>query len=294
MSAIRISRLAPLLRKLRKPARAAALLAILAVTAVACAHTSKTTVFDDGKLKVQLRSGDAQGLDHPLIISPVRLNHILARVDIRTSVKDGQRRVPAIPLASLEPISNALAAGLAQAKPDEEVVVTSVRIDKRFGIFNHNKLTSFVAYQRAGILFIHLSRSDWEIPPRREDRLPEPKIGEFPTKFRIVEGKSMELIDQQALAIDWRAALFDKPTRTRVTPDGRTVRREILMESEEIPESEEATESRRPDILPIPAGVSPDVLRALADLEEKRRNGSITESRYARERLEILEANANQ
>lgn len=291
MSAIRI----PLSTAFRNPALAIALLAIVALMTSGCAHTSKTTVFDDGKLKVQLRSGGphAQGLQHPLIISPVRLSHILARVDIRTSVKDGQRRVPAIPLKNLDPIAAALAKGLAEARPDQEVLVSSVRVDKRFGVFNHNKLTSFVAYQREGTLFLHLSRSDWEIPPRREDRLPEPKIGEFPTKFRIIAGKSMEMVDQQSLAIDWKSSLFDKPTRTRVTPDGRTVRREILMESEE-PDSERPTEPLRPDVLPIPAGVSPHVLRALADLEEKRRNGSITEARYARERLEILEMAASQ
>jgi hypothetical protein len=289
MSAIRISRFATLW----KPALAT-VLAIVALTTSGCAHTSKTTVFDDGKLKVQLRSGDpqAQGLEHPVVISSVRLSHILARIDIRTPVKDGQRRVAAIPLKNLESISAGLAKGLAEAKPDQEVLISSVRVDKRFGMFNHNKLTSFVAYQRDGILYFHLSRSDWEIPPRREDRLPEPKIGEFPSKFRILSGKSMEMIDQQSLAIDWKAGLFDKPTRTRLTPDGRVVRREILMESEE-PDDEQSTEPTRPDVLPIPAGVSPDVLRALADLEEKRRDGSITEARYARERLEILEIGAS-
>jgi hypothetical protein len=102
----------------------------------------------------------------------------------------------------------------------------------------------------------------------------------------------MELVDQQSLAIDWKSHLFDRPTRTRLTPDGRTVRREILMESEE-PASEPDTEPLRPDILPIPAGVSPKVLRALADLEEKRRNGTLTEAGYVQERLEILQAEAS-
>jgi hypothetical protein len=273
--------------------RVALLLTLVAVTIGGCAHVSKTTVYDDGKLKVQLRGRGSQShdLDHPLTISPVRLSHILARLDIRTSVKEGQRRVPAIPLKNLDPIAEGLAKGLAEAKPDQEVVVTSVRVDKRFGIFNHNKLTSFVAYQRGGALYIHLSRVDWEVPPRREDRLPEPKIGEFPTKFRIVSGKKMEMVDQQSVAIDWQANLFDKPTRTRLTPDGKTVRRQILMESDEA-DDQAPIEIQESSDMAIPAGVSPTALRALADLEEKRRNGSVTESRYARERLEILEAEA--
>ncbi len=284
----------PLATSLRMLALGTALLTIVALMTGGCAHVSKTTIFDDGKLKVQLRSRGRQSddLEHPLIISAARLSHILARVDIRTTVGDGQRRVPAIPLSNLDAIAAGLSKGLGEAKPNQEVVVRSVRVDKRFGVFNHNKLTSFIAYQREGILFIHLSRSDWEVPPRREDRLPEPEIGEFPTKFRILAGNSMEMVDQQSLAIDWKASLFDRPTRTRMTPDGKTVRREILMESDE-PESEQPSESLRPDVLPIPAGVSPDVLRALADLEERRRDGSITEAGYARERLEILEEEAS-
>lgn len=280
---------------LRKPAVATALLAIAALTTSGCMHTSKNTIFDDGKLKIQLQSRgkQTQGLEHPVVISSARLSHILARLDIRTPVKDGQRRVPAIPLQNLNAIATGLAKGLAEAHPDQEVLVSSIRVEKRFGVFNHNKLTSFVAYQRDGILFLHLSRSDWEVPPRREKRLPVPKVGEFPTKFRILAGNSMELVDPQSLAIDWKSNLFDKPTRTRLTPDGRTVRRQILMESEE-PVSAPHTESVRPDILPIPPGISPKVLRALADLEEKRRNGTLTEARYARERLEILEAEASQ
>ncbi len=284
----------PLATSLRTLALGTALLTIVALITSGCAHVSKTTIFDDGKLKVQLRSRGRQSddLEHPLIISAARLSHILARVDIRTTVDDGQRRVPAIPLSNLDAIAAGLSKGLGEAKPNQEVVVSSVRVDKRFGVFNHNKLTSFIAYQREGILFIHLSRSNWEVPPRREDRLPEPEIGEFPMKFRILAGKSMEMVDQQSLAIDWKASVFDRPTRTRMTPDGKTVRREILMESDE-PEGEQPTESLRPDVLPIPAGVSPDVLRALADLEERRRDGSITEAGYARERLEILEEEAS-
>jgi len=276
--------------RLRKPALAAALLAAVALMATGCLRPPTTTVYDNGKLKVQLRSRGKQAreLEHPVVISSARLSHILARIDIRTPVKDGQRRAAAIPLKSLDAIATALAKGLAEAKPDQEVLVSSVHVEKSYGVFNHDKLTSFVAYQRDGVLFLHLSRSDWEVPPRREDRLPEPKIGEFPMKFRILTGKSMERVDQQSVAIDWKSHLFDKPTRTRLSPDGRTLRREILLESEE-PDSEQSIEPRRPAILPIPAGISPEVLRALADLEERRRNGTITEASYALERLEILE-----
>jgi hypothetical protein len=272
------------------------LLAFVAAGSFACA--TKVTVYDDGKVKVMLRSrgGAPSDLEHPLIIAPVRLNHILSRIDVRMSAKEGQQRRPAIPLESLDKIAAAFAKGLAEADPDQEVMVMSVRTQKRFGVFNQDYLTSFVGYQREGILFVHLSRSEWEVPPRREKRLPEPAIGEFPTKFRIVASDKMEMVDPQSLAIDWGAKLFERPTRTRLTPDGKLVRRTILLEeSDPEPEAQaegEQQEKSRRDVLPIPAGVSSATLRALADLEDERKAGTINEATYARRRLQILEKEA--
>ena len=148
----------------------------------------------------------------------------------------------------------------------------------------------FITYVRGDELYIHLSRSDWEIPPRREDSLPEPKIGKFPSNFRIVPGRAMELVDQQAVAVAWRDAIFKRPTRTRVSASGKLLRREILMES---PDDEPVPSASAPvEPAPIPTDLSPEALRALADLEERRRDGEISENRYQSERRQILASDA--
>ncbi len=270
-----------------------ALAALVACAASGCV-TKTTTVLEHKGMTVQLVSkrGEDIELNHPITIAPVRLSHILARIDIRLSVKKGQQRVPAFDIESLEAIGAGLAAGLQAAKPNQRVVVYSIRREKRFGIFDKNFLTSFIAYVHGEHLFLHLSRSNWEIPPRKEDRLPAPKIGKFPSKFRILPGRAMKSVDEQSLAIAWQDEVFAKPTRTRVTPGGRVVRRTILMESEE-PESDADTQagSAQPEAQrAIPAGVSAQTLRALADLEERRQQGEIAEADYERQRRKILAA----
>ncbi len=273
--------------------RSIALVALLvcATTLAGCATTRKT-IIDRKGLRVQLISerGDDIELNQPVTIAPVRLSHILARIDIRLAVKEGQQRVPAFHIDSLDSIAEGLAEALHEAGPKQRIALYSIRTEKRFGIFDTNYLTSFIAYVYGDNLFIHLSRSEWEIPPRKEDNLPEPKIGKFPTKFRILPGKAMKLVDEQSLAIAWRDDIFKRATATRVTPGGQMVRKTILMESVE-PDSDEAAESAQPATAPtIPAGVSAKTLRALADLEEKRQRGEIGEHDYEQKRKEILAA----
>ncbi len=178
----------------RKSIALAALVACAA--ALTGCMTTKKTIIDKKEITVQLISkrGDNIELKHPATIAPIRLSHILARIDIRLSVKEGQQRAPAFHIESLDSISQGLAQGLREAGPNQRVIVYSIRREKRFGIFDTNYLTSFIAYIHGKNLFLHLSRSDWEIPPRKKDRLPEPKIGKFPSKFRILPGKAMKLV----------------------------------------------------------------------------------------------------
>ena len=276
--------------------RSIALAALVAcATALAGCMTTKKTILEQKGITVQLISkrGDNVKLNHPLIIAPVRLSHMLARIDIRLSVKEGQQRVPAFHVESLDLISEGLAKGLREARPNQRVIVYSIRREKRFGIFDTNYLTSFVAYVHRENLFLHLSRSEWEIPPRKKDRLPEPKIGEFPTKFRILPGKAMKMVDEQSLAIAWSDKIFERPTRTRITPSGQMMRKTILMESEE-PESDPDTGEAKPaETLNIPAGISAKTLRELADLEERRQRGEISEYDYEQQRTKILDANSD-
>jgi hypothetical protein len=272
----------------RKSIALAALFACAA--SLAGCMTTRKTILDQKGLTVQLIStrGDDIELNQPVTIAPVRLSHLLARIDIRLAVKEGQQRVPAFPIESLDSIAEGLAQGLREAGPNQRVIVYSIRREKRFGIFDTNYLTSFIAYVHGENLFIHLSRSDWEIPPRKKDSLPEPKIGKFPSKFRILPGKAMKPVDEQSLAIAWRDEIFERPTATRITPGGQTVRKTILMEIDE-PESEAGADQAQPVAAPtIPAGVSAKTLRDLADLEERRQRGEIGEHDYEQQRNKIL------
>jgi len=273
-------------------------LAVLVACAAALAGcmTTKKTILERKGITVQLisRRGDDVELNHPVTIAPVRLAHILARIDIRLSAKDGQQRVPGFHIESLDSISLGLAQGLREAGPNQRVIVYSIHREKTFGIFDKTHLTSFIAYVHGEHLFLHLSRSNWKIPPRKKDNLPQPKIGKFPSKFRILPGREMKTVDEQSLAIAWQNDLFAKPTRTRITPSGKVMRKTILMESVE-PEIDsnaesDAVEAGPKQRLTIPAGISAKTLRELADLQERRQRGEISEYDYQRQRRKILDA----
>jgi hypothetical protein len=88
--------------------------------------------------------------------------------------------------------------------------------------------------------------------------------------------------DHQTVAVQWRDEIFRKPTRTRMTPTGKVVRREVLMES-----MEDETVFEKPAALPGD-DLSPEQLRALADLEEARQNGQVSEAEYQGRRAKIL------
>ena len=92
--------------------------------------------------------------------------------------------------------------------------------------------------------------------------------------FRVVVDKGMTLVGPQAVAVVWRDPIFQRPTRTRILPSGKVVRREVLMESpEDAPAPPLST-----DVLP--ANLAPETLRKLADLEEQKKAGEITQTQY--------------
>ncbi len=270
---------------------------VLCVSSIGCVtRYSRETVFDSDRTEVMLR-GEVRGLtpveqgyEHPATISSVRVAHILSRIDVRTDAKKGSQRVPAIPLETLYRIAEGVAQGLAKADSNQQVVVLSIRRSKHLALFDRKYLTSFIAFVRDGQLIVHLGKLDWEIPKRREDRLPEPHLDETTGKYRVLPGKHMDALGPQTLAVAWRESIFRKPTRTRVSGSGKVVRRTILLESDEeelpplVTETPEVSE-------PPPDGLSPAALRALADLEEARRAGEITETQYDARREQILGGN---
>lgn len=271
----------------RRVARSARLLLLflLALAQPACiTRPVREVAFDQDYTTVYLRSEKKgtrtlqKGYQHPAHIAQVRMANILSRIDLRR--KEEKERVPAVPLDSLFLIAQGVSKALAEANPNQAVVVQSIRRDKHWGIFERQYLTSMLIYMKADLLYVQISRSDWEVPRERKERLPETHEGDFPRDFRLVVERGMALADQQTAAVDWRDPIFKRATRTRITPSGKVVRRQILMESVEDDDAGEGAV--------LSGELTPEQLRALADLEEARREGTISESEYASRRSAIL------
>lgn len=260
-----------------------------AVFVTACAtRTLSEKIYDVDRVQVSLR-GDVtsggpvdRGFNQPVTISAVRLGHILSRIDLRTEADDSSQRSPAFAAERLFNLAEGVSKALAEADSSQEIVVMWVRKEKRFGIFDRDYLTSFVAYVKGEQLYLHVARTDWEIPEKRKDRLPQPHRGEHPMKFRVLPSRGMTLVDSQSVAVDWRSRVFEKETRTRVSAGGRVVRRTILFESA----ADQAAATKNED--PLPQNLSATALRRLADLEEQREKGQLSQSEYDERRREIL------
>src|SRR5262245_45606795 len=283
----------PAVIRTRHSRRAPALIAALAAAVATGCITRPQPIFEEGGIRVFLRSDMRwmrtveKGYSHPVTIAPVRLAHILSRIDLKPpsgfllSFEGDKNRVPAIQTDALYTIAEGMSKALAAADPNQEVVVMSIRDTKKWGIFDHDFLTSFVAYAHDDRLYVHLSRHDWEIPKTRDERIPEPRVGDNPQRFKLYSGTAMALVSDQAVAIDWRDPVFARPTRTKVLPTGEVERREILMESPaEVQDTDPA--------MTLPENLSPEQLRGLADIEELRRSGKITETEYRARRRAVL------
>jgi hypothetical protein len=276
--------------QVRKRRRAVALLllAAVALASTACATGAlRQTVFDYDDTEVVLRSqkkgGEVidEGFQHPVSIAPARIAHMLSRIDLRREEGKSAKLDPAIPSETLYIIADGIAKGLAEADSSQEVVVQSIRRGRHWGIFDRRYLTGLLCYRKNDLLYIHISRSDWEIPVENEESLPETRVGRYPLEFRLVVDRGMALVDHQAVVVDWRDPIFEKPTRTRMLAGGQVVRRTILMESLE-DETDDAPRPERSEDL------SPEQLRALAALAESRQRGEITESGYVAHRNRVL------
>jgi hypothetical protein len=280
------------------PLRPALLLALLALALAlgACGpRYARVETFDEPGLRVSLRSekrgGEmvARGFAHPATIASVRLAHILARLDVRMGSEEGGERVPAFPTVSLYAVGEQVAKALAQATPDQEVVVQAIREEKSFVIFDQELLTSFVAYVKGEDLVIHLSRVEWKVAKSNngqgslEDELPEPFVGRRVQEFKVLPAEGIVPIGEQAVSVAWRDAIFREPTHVRVGSGGRLLRRSVLMET--APDSAGQPE---PEPQALPADLSPETLRALADLQEQRAAGEISETAYHQKRRDLL------
>jgi len=281
---------------LRSPfsTNAFAMLAAMTILASGCVtRTVRNTFFEDSSTRIvfvqQKRGGQVLEREyaHPLQIAPVRMAHILSRLDVRVETKKSIQRIPAIPTEALYEIADHLANAFGKVDPNQYIVVYYTRRDKHFGIFDRRYLTSFLTFANDDSMFIQLSKLDWEIQKTgRREVLPEPSIDDETNAFRVVTSTGMMAANPNAVLVDWRHSVFKKPSRTHIAPGGKVVRRTILMES---PEEDETNPSQAP-VEPIPSTLSAATLRALADLEDERANGEVTEADYNIRRRRILEA----
>jgi hypothetical protein len=235
-------------------------------------------------LRAELRDGQAveRGFLHPATISAVRIAHVLAQIDVRVDGDDGAKseRKPAIPTELVYPLGDKLSAALAQADPSQEVVVQALRSERRLGLFTDNFATSFLAFvDKDDLLHLEFSRLDWPVPKGSEGELREPVSGREVMAFRVLASEGVEPIGHQAVAVHWRDERFRNPTNVRVGARGKVSRRTVLMEEEgPAPEAGPA----------VALPTDPASLRALADLEEARRAGELTEAEYQRKRRALL------
>lgn len=241
-------------------------------------------------LRAELSSGKPveRGFAHPATIAGVRLSHVLAQIDVRVDEGDGKasERRPAFHTDLVYPLGELLSQAFAKADPSQEVVVQALRKERRLGLFTQTYLTSFVAWVAAdGLLYLDLSRLDWPVPKGEEDQAREPQVGREVMAFRALASEGVDPVAHQTVAVHWRDDHFRRPTTVHVGPGGKVSRRTVLME-EEAPAETDATAAR-----PLPS--DPASLRALADLEESRSKGELTEAEYLRRRREILDAAPN-
>jgi len=239
-------------------------------------------------LRAELEGGEPvpRGFDHPATISSVRAAHILSAIDVRVTKGDDSERLPAFPTALLYEIGDEMARGLAEANPDQVLAITALRKDKRLGIFTVKYLTSFVTWVTDDRLHVKLGYVEWEIPKAKEDDgLPEPYVDREVQNFKVVGADGILPVGPQQVAVEWRNPRFRKPTHVRVGPGGKLIRRQVLLEE---PIEEAPDEQEYPDELS--GNLSANTLRALAELQEQRASGEISESIYHSRRRDILRA----
>lgn len=246
----------------------------------------RSTIEVDLVRSVRGFSVEERGFEHPTIISAPRLVNILSALEVEVAAdKGGMIRQPAFHPAIVQETAEQLSEALKQASPDEEVGVKVIRKERRLGLFHQKYLTSFLAWVDGGQLYLALRHVDWLVPQADENRpLPEPRHDRKPMDFRVVTSDPIYFAGTQDLEIDWQSDVFRQAFRLPGSTKGRKVRREVL-DSSPVPKAElEAA---------APPGVSldqltPEQLRALADLEEERRAGRITETAYQRARRQLL------
>ncbi len=277
-------------------ARLIPILLLLIVASSGCAtRLVRTPIIDRTGVHVDLVetakgfTTQPRGFEHPAIVSLPRITNILNAIEIeRAGEKGGTIRQPAFHPGIVEETAKAIAEAMAKAGPDQELGFQIVRKEFQLAVLHQKYLTSFLAHIKDGYLYLTLNRVEWLVPKSKSrDRLPKPRPDQRPMNFRVVSGEHLFYAGPQTLEIDWQNPIFQTAYRLPGSTKGSTRRREILLKSpipkEELDEANVAGEGV--DLRDL----SPEKLRALADLEQDRRDGMITEAAYQRARRQLLE-----
>jgi len=276
----------------RTGARGAVLLTLLAsvVLASGCmTRTIRTPVFEENFTEVFLRhearGGKAvdRGYTHPATIAPVRITNMLARIEVRK--EEEKDRQPAIGTELLYPIGEGISRALAKADSSQVVVAMARERKRSMGIFTQDYLTSLVAWVDGDKIFLKLGSLEAPLSKNPNAKVPEPEIDKIVGKNRVVPSEGLIAEGPQVVSANWRDPIFKDTGVLHVRAGGTVVRRTVLMDSggegEIVPEPQ--TGAPAP-----PEGLSSSALRALADLEDARRRGEVTESDYQSRRRQIL------
>ncbi len=198
--------------------------AVVALGLMGCATTTvQKTVVDQYGLTIKLRSqarpfGEAtpRGFEQPMEIPAPRLALILGGVEIDQRADEDSavfERRPAVPSKILGKVSEGLSQALAEASPDQEVVVLALRKELQHGIFHRKFLTSFVSYLKDGQLYLFFSRVEWPVDKKRaNDRLPEPSPGDRVMNITTVGNAVYQKAGAQGIRVDWRRPEFGLDT----------------------------------------------------------------------------------
>lgn len=250
----------------------------------------RTPVFDQSGVQVFLRQqmkGDEpidRGFSHPVTIAPVRITNILARIQVRAEGgEDTTGREAALPTGLLYAIGQGIAEALGKADSSQEVVVMAVERRKSLGVFTSDYLTSLIVWVQDDRLFVHLGELGEVMSRDPRDKPRDPQLTTVDARKRVLGSDGFTPVGPRLVAADWRAAVFSDISAIRIRPGGEIIRRTILLE--ETPEEDAANQ---PGPAPPSEGLSPEALRALADLEEARRSGALSETDYQSQRRDIL------
>jgi len=271
-------------------------LALVAVTAAALAagcgpKVVRTPVFEDSTYQVGLRRTLAdgepvpRGYAHPAVISNVRLAHILASLSFQTA----GRRAPVIRSEHVYDLADHVTAAIEAAGPDDEIVAAVFPADRRLGLFSDPKVTAFRMHFTGDNLVIEFFDIERDVrsssgPAGREETYAFPvDLPDAAPPFSLTPGEAQVKGSARELRIAWRDPLYAKPLSLRMR-DGRTTRREVLMEA-------------TPDQLDLPPGelsasdpaLRDAQVRALDQLDALRRSGLIKEVDFRERRKLILE-----